>query len=53
VRRAAASSKRCGDGPQLLVVAPGGHIGMGSPLGDEVIAYALPPTDWKPATARR
>ena len=29
------------DGPQLLVVAPGGHIGMGSPLGDELIAYAL------------
>ncbi len=30
------------DGPQLLVVAPGGHSGMGSPLGDHVIAYGLP-----------
>jgi quinoprotein glucose dehydrogenase len=30
------------DGRQLLVVAPGGHIGMNSPLGDHVIAYALP-----------
>jgi len=29
------------DGPQLLVVAPGGHVGIGSPLGDYVIAYAL------------
>jgi quinoprotein glucose dehydrogenase len=29
-------------GPQLLVVAPGGHIGIGSPLGDHVLAYALP-----------
>jgi quinoprotein glucose dehydrogenase len=29
-------------GPQLLVIAPGGHIGVGSPLGDHVIAYALP-----------
>jgi quinoprotein glucose dehydrogenase len=30
-------------GPQFLVVAPGGHIGLGSPLGDHVIAYTLPP----------
>ena len=30
------------DGLQRLVVAPGGHIGLGSPLGDELIAYALP-----------
>jgi quinoprotein glucose dehydrogenase len=30
------------DGRQYLVVAPGGHVGMGSPLGDHVIAYALP-----------
>jgi hypothetical protein len=30
------------DGPQLLVIAPGGHVGVGSPLGDHVIAYALP-----------
>jgi quinoprotein glucose dehydrogenase len=30
------------DGPQLLVLAPGGHSDIGSPLGDYVIAYALP-----------
>jgi quinoprotein glucose dehydrogenase len=30
------------DGPQLLVLAPGGHTDVGSPLGDHVIAYALP-----------
>jgi quinoprotein glucose dehydrogenase len=30
-------------GPQILLVAPGGHIGMRSPLGDHLIAYALPP----------
>jgi hypothetical protein len=24
------------------VVAPGGHVGIGSPLGDSVIAYTLP-----------
>jgi quinoprotein glucose dehydrogenase len=30
------------DGPQFLVVAPGGHVGIGSPLGDYVIAYTLP-----------
>jgi quinoprotein glucose dehydrogenase len=30
------------DGPQLLVVAPGGHSDIRSPLGDYVIAYALP-----------
>jgi quinoprotein glucose dehydrogenase len=29
------------DGKQYLVVAPGGHIGIGSPLGDHVIAYTL------------
>ena len=29
-------------GKQYLVVAPGGHLGMGSTLGDYVIAYALP-----------
>jgi quinoprotein glucose dehydrogenase len=27
---------------QFLVVAPGGHIGVDSPLGDYVIAYTLP-----------
>jgi quinoprotein glucose dehydrogenase len=30
------------DGKQFLVVAPGGHIGIGSPLGDFVTAYTLP-----------
>ncbi|MGH7288217.1 MAG: pyrroloquinoline quinone-dependent dehydrogenase [Myxococcota bacterium] len=29
------------DGRQLLVVAAGGHVGLGSPLGDHLIAYAL------------
>ncbi|HTO07133.1 MAG TPA: pyrroloquinoline quinone-dependent dehydrogenase [Myxococcota bacterium] len=29
-------------GKQYLVVAPGGHIGVGSKLGDSVIAYTLP-----------
>jgi len=33
------------EGRQFLVVAPGGHIGMGSTLGDYVIAYALPHAD--------
>jgi len=30
------------DGKQYLVVAPGGHVGVGSELGDHVIAYTLP-----------
>ena len=30
------------DGKQFLVVAPGGHIGLGSKLGDYLIAYTLP-----------
>lgn len=30
------------DGKQFLVVAPGGHVGNGSPLGGHVIAYTLP-----------
>ena len=30
------------DGKQYLVIAPGGHIGLGSKQGDYVIAYALP-----------
>jgi quinoprotein glucose dehydrogenase len=30
------------DGRQFLVIAAGGHVGMGSPLGDHVIAYTLP-----------
>ena len=29
-------------GKQFLVVAPGGHAGVGSPIGDAVIAYTLP-----------
>jgi quinoprotein glucose dehydrogenase len=29
-------------GRQYLVVAPGGHVGLGSKLGDYVISYALP-----------
>jgi quinoprotein glucose dehydrogenase len=29
-------------GVQYLVVAPGGHAGVGSPVGDAVIAYTLP-----------
>ena len=29
-------------GKQYLVIAPGGHIGLGSKLGDYVIAYTLP-----------
>jgi glucose dehydrogenase len=36
------SYKLTADGKQFLVVAPGGHIGVGSPLGDSVIAYTLP-----------
>jgi len=30
------------DGKQFLVVAPGGHMNIGSQLGDYVIAYTLP-----------
>ncbi|MDX2169265.1 MAG: pyrroloquinoline quinone-dependent dehydrogenase [Deltaproteobacteria bacterium] len=30
------------DGRQFLVIAPGGHIGIGSKQGDYVIAYTLP-----------
>jgi quinoprotein glucose dehydrogenase len=30
------------EGKQFLVVAPGGHVGLGSPLGDHVVAYTLP-----------
>jgi quinoprotein glucose dehydrogenase len=30
------------DGKQYVVVAPGGHVGLGSTLGDYVIAYTLP-----------
>ena len=36
------------DGPQLLIVAAGGHIGIGSPLGDYVIAYTLPEPEREP-----
>jgi quinoprotein glucose dehydrogenase len=37
-------------GKQFLVIAPGGHIGIGSPLGDYVIAYTLPDTLRPPDT---
>ena len=30
------------DAKQFLLIAPGGHIGLGSKLGDYVIAYTLP-----------
>lgn len=30
------------DGKQYLVVSAGGHVGIGSPLGDHIIAYTLP-----------
>jgi quinoprotein glucose dehydrogenase len=29
-------------GKQFLLIAPGGHVGLGSKLGDHVIAYSLP-----------
>ena len=32
------------DGKQFVVVAPGGHVGIGSKLGGYVIAYTLPDT---------
>jgi quinoprotein glucose dehydrogenase len=30
------------DGKQYLVIAPGGHKGLGSKLGDYILAYTLP-----------
>jgi quinoprotein glucose dehydrogenase len=36
------SYKLTPDRKQFLVVAPGGHAGVGSPIGDAVIAYTLP-----------
>ena len=30
------------DSKQYLIIAPGGHVGIGSKLGDYVIAYTLP-----------
>jgi quinoprotein glucose dehydrogenase len=41
------------DGKQYLVVAPGGHVGIGSPLGDYVVAYTLPDPAPAPASAGR
>jgi quinoprotein glucose dehydrogenase len=42
------------DGKQFLVVAPGGHVVLGSPSGDYVIAYTLPDSAPNPAsTAER
>ncbi len=40
-------------GKQFLLVAPGGHVGIGSPLGDYVIAYTLPDSAPIPASAGR
>jgi len=39
------------EGRQLLVVAAGGHVGLGSPLGDHLIAYALPAPDGSAAAS--
>jgi quinoprotein glucose dehydrogenase len=36
------SYKLRANGKQFVVIAPGGHVGLGSKLGDYVIAYALP-----------
>jgi len=36
------SYKLAPDGKQFVVVAPGGHPVVGSPIGDAVIAYTLP-----------
>jgi len=41
------------DGCQFLVVAAGGHVGMGSPRGDHVIAYALPDSQIGPLDGDR
>ena len=30
------------DGRQYVVIAPGGHHFMETPIGDAIIAYALP-----------
>jgi quinoprotein glucose dehydrogenase len=37
------------DGRQYVVVAAGGHGGFGTPLGDALIAYALPSKGLRPA----
>ncbi len=37
------SVRRPSDGRQLLILAPGGHVGVGSPMGDWIQAWALPP----------
>jgi quinoprotein glucose dehydrogenase len=36
------SYKLAPGGKQFLVVAPGGHAVIGSPIGDAIIAYTLP-----------
>jgi quinoprotein glucose dehydrogenase len=41
------------EGKQFLVIAPGGHVGIGSPLGDYVIAYTLPDSAPTAASAGR
>jgi quinoprotein glucose dehydrogenase len=30
------------DGRQFVVIAAGGHFRMGTPLGDAIVAFALP-----------
>ena len=39
-------------GTVALPPAPGGHVGMGSPLGDHLIAYALPDPEPDPDPGR-
>ena len=36
------------DAKQFLVVAPGGHVGLESTLGDYIIAYTLPDAATRP-----
>ena len=42
-----------GDRRQLLVVAPGGHVGVDSPMGDWILAYGLPDAVLEDAPPRR
>jgi len=41
------------EGRQFLVIAPGGHVGIDSPLGDYLIAYTLPDSAPRPEPAGR
>ena len=47
------SYKLARDAKQFLVVAPGGHAVVGSPLGDHVIAYTLPASAPTPVSTER